>query len=97
MGFMGTESQSRNWTSYPAGCRCDPTRIPNENRSYIYYMFVILTLAPITSCMIAKNNLLVADVTKLPIPHLQSCFVIKNNDITILWDYVVILGFETGE
>ena len=36
-------------------------------------------------------------VVESPVPHIQSCFVIANNDITILWDYVVILAFETGK
>jgi len=36
-------------------------------------------------------------VAESPVPHIQSCFVITNHDITILWDYIVILAFETGK
>ena len=96
MGSMGEKFQSCDWTSYPIGHRCDPTRIPNENRSYIYFMCVISCLFPISHFVVA-DDITVADVTKLPIQNLQSCFVIKDKSITILWDYVVILGFETGE
>lgn len=48
-------------------------------------------------CITHTCSVIVADVTKLPIPNLQSCFIIKNDDITIMWDYVIIIGFETGE
>ena len=44
-----------------------------------------------------SHGLIVADVAELPIPRLQSCFVIKLHNVTILWDYVLMLGFETGE
>ncbi|KAF8482320.1 hypothetical protein JB92DRAFT_3035551 [Gautieria morchelliformis] len=36
-----------------------------------------------------------ADVTTLPIPNLQTCFITRNDDITFLWDYVIIVSFET--
>lgn len=31
-----------------------------------------------------------------PAPGHHSCFIIGNDDAMILWDYVVILVFETG-
>ncbi|KAF8496292.1 hypothetical protein JB92DRAFT_3126175 [Gautieria morchelliformis] len=59
----------------------------------ILMVIVVVPLAYLTR--IGLTSVSFADVTKLPIPNPQSCFITRNDDITILWDYVIILGFET--
>ncbi|KAF8486632.1 hypothetical protein JB92DRAFT_3023507 [Gautieria morchelliformis] len=59
----------------------------------ILLVIVVVPLAYLTR--IGLTSVSFADVTTLPIPNLQSCFITRNDNITILWDYVIILGFET--
>ncbi|KAF8582171.1 hypothetical protein K439DRAFT_1661960 [Ramaria rubella] len=59
----------------------------------ILLIIVVIPLGFLTR--IGLTSVTYADVSELPIPNLQSCFITKNDDITILWDYVVILAFET--
>ncbi|KAF8522510.1 hypothetical protein JB92DRAFT_2887339, partial [Gautieria morchelliformis] len=59
----------------------------------ILLVIVIVLLGYLTR--IGLTSVSFADVTTLPIPNLQSCFITRNDDITFLWDYVIIVSFET--
>ncbi|KAF8503194.1 hypothetical protein JB92DRAFT_2970844 [Gautieria morchelliformis] len=58
-------------------------------------LMVIVVVPLVYLTRIGLTSVSFADVTTLPIPNLQSCFITRNDDITMLWDYVIIVSFET--
>ncbi|KAF8491251.1 hypothetical protein JB92DRAFT_3006766 [Gautieria morchelliformis] len=59
----------------------------------ILMVIVVVPLGYLTR--IGLTSLSFAGVTRLPIPNRQSCFITRNGSVTILWDYVIIVSFET--
>ncbi|KAF8516598.1 hypothetical protein JB92DRAFT_2234239 [Gautieria morchelliformis] len=58
-------------------------------------LLVIVVVPLVYLTRIGLTSVSFADVTTLPIPHLPSCFITRNDDITFLWDYIIIVSFET--
>ncbi|KAF8476521.1 hypothetical protein JB92DRAFT_3050245 [Gautieria morchelliformis] len=59
----------------------------------ILLVIVVVPLGYLTR--IGLTSISFAGVTRLPIPNRQSCFLTGNDSVTFLWDYVIIVSFET--
>jgi len=56
---------------------------------------VLLLLFAIPAGYLTHIGLTSVDYMESPVPHIQSCFVVADHDRPILWDYVLILAWET--
>ncbi|KAF8590055.1 hypothetical protein K439DRAFT_1657616 [Ramaria rubella] len=66
-----------------------------QNRTILVLLVVLMTLVGVPAIYLTHAGLTSLQFSESPIPTVRSCFIVSKHDKNLLWDFALILLFET--